>query len=84
MIIQPGSTGWPTSDREYAPGRVGLDYAIGRHVVIHDWYGRIRGSLTGWKATSPTAVIIALTLPDGSSIPFSLSATRKIEVEVTP
>lgn len=82
-IVCPGGhlIGWPSTSVEFSPGLVGLDYAIGRRVIVRDWYGAIEGRLDGWSATSPTAVSIALTLPDGRHIPaFSLSATREIEV----
>jgi len=85
---QPGNapTDWPTTSKEYAPGKTGLDGAKGHKVVIHDWYGDISGMCIGWSggSTSPTLFLHDAKRAGSdqvvAAVAMKLMASRSIDV----
>jgi hypothetical protein len=78
---QPGNAAsdWPTTSKEHAPGKTGLDGAVGRDVTIHDWYGDYTGAFLRWSGGS-TAPQVTIALKDDKTVTVALMAARSIDV----
>ena len=83
LLILPDRFGWPTAATEYAPGRVGLDFAVGHEVTVHDWFlGAVTGRLDACDFANGAArsMRVALVLADGARYWLPLTYASEIEV----